>query len=211
MKLWSDFYDLVVPDLPGCPFLMIDNALRQAAIAFCEQSLAWSYQHPDVSVVAATAVYAFVPPSGAVVHAITYAEFADTAIECKAGESGITIDDWRNQTGTPTYVLGGATSATLVPTPDVAGTLAMTVALKPSPTATGIDDAMFNEYRDAIIHGALARLMLSPKKPYSNPSLATYHQQQFTILTGQAGMRQARNYTRAPLQSAILSRGRSWG
>jgi len=42
-KLWSDFYDLVVPDLPGCPFAMVDNALRESAIAFCEQSLAWSY------------------------------------------------------------------------------------------------------------------------------------------------------------------------
>lgn len=207
-KLWTDFYDLVIPDLPGCPFLMIDNALRQAAIAFCEQSLAWTYQHPDISVVAATAVYPFVPPTGAVVHAITYVEFNDSAIEAHAGESNITISDWRNQTGTPEYVLGGATSATLVPTPDVAGTLSMTVALKPSPTATGIDDDIFNEYREGIISGALGHLMLSPKKPYTDSALATYHLQQFTIKAGQAGQRQARNYTRAPLQTAILNRGR---
>jgi len=210
-KLWSDFYDLVVPDLPGCPFAMVDNALRESAIAFCEQSLAWSYQHPDVAVVAATALYPFVPPTGAVVHAITYAEFAGTAIECNVGESGIMIYDWRNQTGTPTYVLGGATELTLVPTPDADGTLTLTVALKPTPDATGIDDSIFNEYREGIISGALGRLMLSPKKPYSNPAMATYHQQQFTIKAGQAGMRQARNYTRAPLQTAILSRGRTWG
>jgi hypothetical protein len=208
-KVWADFYDLVAPDVPGCPFAAIDIALRQTAIAFCEQSLAWKYTHPDIAVVAATASYDFVPPSDAAVHAITYAAFNGTEIDCNAGELNIAsaVYDWRNQTGTPEYVLGGATALTLVPTPDVAGTLSMEVALKPSPSAAGIDDSIFNEYREAIVHGALSRLMLSPKKPYSNPSLATYHQQQCTILTGQAGMRQARSHTRAPLQTAILRRG----
>lgn len=205
--LWTAFYDYILPDLPGCPFAVADNALRLAAIAFCEQSLAWRYQHPGVSVVPATAEYAFVPPAEAVVHAITYAEFAGKEIEAHAGEANIRIADWRNRTGTPEYVLGGATSLTLVPIPDVAGTLKLTVALKPSPTATGVDDNIFNEYREAIVHGALAKLMLSPKKPYTSPNLATYHQQQFTILTGAAGMRQARNFTRAPLQTSILRRG----
>lgn len=207
MKLWSDLYDYALPDLPGCPVVAVEVALRQSAIAFAEQSLAWKYDHPDIAVVAATADYAFVPPAGAVVHAITYAEFSDKEIQTRASEFGIRIEDWRSQTGTPEYVLGGATSLTLVPTPDVSGTLKLEVALKPPPTATGIDDAMFNEFREAIVHGALSRLMLSPKKPYSDGSLGAYHAQQFTIKTGQAGMRTARNYTRAPLHTAILRRG----
>lgn len=207
MKLWSDFYDLVAPDLPGCSFVAIDIALRQSALAFCEQSLAWKYEHPSVSVVAGTATYAFVPPAGAVVHAITYAEFEAKEIESHAGESNIRIAEWRNQTGAPEYILGGATSLTLAPKPAAAGTLTMIVVLKPSPTATGIDDVLFNEYREAIVHGALARLMLSPKKPYTNAQLAQYHQQQFTIKTAAAGMRTARNCNRAPLQTSILRRG----
>lgn len=207
MKLWNDFYSLVVPDLPGCPFVAVDSALRQSAIAFCEQSLAWKYEHPPVSVAPGTAAYLFVPPAESVVHAITYAEFADKEIESHAGESGIRIADWRNQTSTPEYILGGATFLTLVPEPDVAGILALTVALKPALEASGVDDAMFNEFREAIVHGALARLMLSPKKPYTNAQLAQYHQQQFTIKTANAGSRVARSYTRAPLQTAILRRG----
>ncbi|MDQ3186902.1 MAG: hypothetical protein M3Q16_10710, partial [Pseudomonadota bacterium] len=69
MKLWSDFYDLVMPDLPGCPSVVVDNSLRQSAIAFCEQSLGWKYDHPSVPVVQGIAEYAFVPPADAVVHA----------------------------------------------------------------------------------------------------------------------------------------------
>ena len=207
MKTWSEFYDFALPDLPGCPIAALDIALRQSAIEFCEQSLAWKAAHDPIAVVSGTAEYDFVPPAEALVHAITYAQFDDDEIQV-TGETGILIQNWRTGSGTPKYILGGATALTLVPEPDVDGTLTMTVALKPSPDATGIDDSIFNEFRDVIVHGALSKLMLSPKKPYSDPQLATYHAQQFTIKTGAAGMRSARNHTRMPLRTAILSRGR---
>lgn len=207
MRPWADFYDLVIPDLPGCPFVMVDNALRQSAITFCEQSLAWRYDYPPVSIVPGTAEYAFAPPAEAVVHAIAYATLDDKEIESRAGEEDIRIAGWRRQTGMPVYALGGATSLTLVPAPDAAGTLAMIVALKPSPAAIGMDDSQFNEFRETVIHGALARLMLSPKKPYTDMRLAQYHQQQFAVKTAAAGVRAARSYTRAPLRTVILQRG----
>lgn len=207
MKVWSSFYDLVLSDLPGAPTAAVDVALRQAAIAFAEQSLAWRYSHPDVAVTSGNAQYAFVPPAEAVVHAIHYAAFDGSEIATRVDESNVTIYDWRNESGTPKYVFGGATTLTLVPTPDAGGTLSLEVILKPSVDATGIDDAIFNEFREAIVHGALCRLMLSPKKPYSDPALAAYHQQQFTIKTAAAGSRTARNYTRSPLQTSILRRG----
>ncbi len=205
--LWSGFYDYIAPDLPGCPLAAIDVALRQAAIAFCEQSLAWGYDHPEISIVSGTNTYDYVPPAQAVVHAITYAELDGKELASQAASYSINIYDWRNRTGTPKYVLGGTTALTLVSRPDANGTLKLTVALKPSPAATGLDDSIFNEYREAIVHGALSRSMMSPKKPYTSTQLAQYHAQQFMIKTGQAGMRQARNYTCAPLQTAILRRG----
>jgi hypothetical protein len=207
MKLWGDFYALLMPDLPGCPAAAADSALRQSSIAFCEQSLAWQAEHQPVFVMAGIAEYAFSPPAGAVVHAITHAALDGEKIESFAGEKNITIRNWRRQTGKPLYVLGGPSSLTLVPTPDSNGVLAITVALKPSATSTGIDGAIFQEYREAIIHGSMARLMLSPKKPYTDLQLAAYHQQQFIIKTAAAGVRVAKSYARAPLQTAILKRG----
>lgn len=208
MKFWSDFYDLVMPDLPGCPFAAADSALRQSAITFCEQSLAWQAIHPDISIAAGTAQYAFASPEGTVVHAISYAALNGEEIESHGGEMSITTSNWRRKSGTPQYVLGGATSLTLVPQPVADGTLAMIVALKPSAASTGIiEDTLFNEYCEVIVHGALARLMLSPRKPYTNVQFAAYHQQQFTIKTAAAGVRVARSHTRAPLRTAILKRG----
>jgi hypothetical protein len=211
MKLWSDFYDLIIPDLPGCPIGALPVALRQAAIAFCEQSLAWNFSHPDITVTVANADYDFSPPDGAVVHAIDYAEFNDQEIEVKTAQDDVWLWNWRHQDGTPQYVMGHPTYLTLIPTPNVAGTVSnLTVFLKPSPIADGIDDDdMFNEYREAIIHGAKGMLMTSPKKPYTDLNMATYHQQQFRIATAAANIRTGRNYTRAPLQTQIMRR-KSW-
>lgn len=206
MTPWNAFYDLLSPDVPGCPQAAQIIALRQAAITFCEQSLAWKYEHPDISVTVGTAKYFFVPPGDAVVHAITYAEFNDKQIDSAAMERNISQWNLRQNTGTPEYVLGGPMSLTLVPMPDVAGTLKMDVVLKPTPGADGIDDNIYNEYREAIIHGALSKLMFSPKKPYTDMTLANYHAQLFHIQTACAGMREAKDYNRAPLETSIMKR-----
>jgi hypothetical protein len=206
MKLWSDFYDLVMPDLPGCSLAVADNALRQFAIAFCEQSLAWQFEHPDIPVSAGTAEYPLAPPEGAVAHSITYAALDGEEIE-PVGRANIPISYRQRQGGKPRYMLSGPTSVTLAPKQHGVGTLTMIVALKPSAISMGIDDNLFNEYREAIVHGALARLMLSPRKPYTNPQLAAYHHQQFAIKTAAAGTRAGRSNVRASLQTVILRRG----
>jgi hypothetical protein len=211
MKLWRDFYDLIMPDLPGCPSAAADSALRQSAIAFCEQSLAWQGTHPDVSVVAGMAEYAFTPPADSVVHLIIHAAFNGREIALYPrgpGMGGMLMGNLsrHRRNDTPAYLLAGAASFTLVPEPAASGTLSMSVAFKPSPSSMGIVDGQFNEYSEAVVHGALARLMLSPKKPYSSIRLAQYHQQQFAVKTAAAGQRMARGYTRAGLQTRIRAR-----
>ncbi|HJT51957.1 MAG TPA: hypothetical protein VJ734_08465, partial [Nitrosospira sp.] len=198
--------DLVMPELPGCPLAVADSALRQAAITFCEQSLAWQSAHPDISITSGVAEYSLAPPEGTVVHTITCATLNGEEIE-PVGPLSIPVTHWRSQAGKVRYMLSGPTSVTLMPDPYAAGTLTMIAVLKPSAVSTGIDNNLFNEYREAIVHGALARLMLSPRKPYTNPQLAAYHHQQFAIKTATAGMRAARNNARTPLQTAILRRG----
>ena len=206
MKLWKDFYDSVMPDVPGCTSAAIDSALRQSAVVFCEQSLAWLIEHPPIPVVAGTSEYALTPPEDAVVHAITFAALNGEEIEAYKGETGISARNWRNRTGAPQYIPSGAGSVILAPKPGASAALTMIVALKPSPASVGIDDVQFNEYREAVVHGALLRLMLSPKKPYTNAQLAAYHQQQFAIKTAAAGIRVRKNHTRSPLRTSIMAR-----
>jgi hypothetical protein len=210
VKPWSDFYDLVAPHLPGCPAVAMDNALRQSAIAFCEQSLAWRFDHPPIAVESGVAAYPFAPPVGSVVHAILQATLDGREITCGAG--GCDMAE-RNSGGSlsampsyPSYIFGGTGFLTLVPEPAANGSLALTAALKPSPTSTGVGEREFDEYRETIVHGALSRLMSSPKKPYTHLQLASYHQEQFGIKTGAAAMREGRGCTRTPLRTRIMGR-----
>lgn len=203
MKEWSGFYDMLMPELPGCPQAAADHALRQSAVEFCEQSLVWQAFHPEVAISAGTADYAFSPPEGTRVHAISRAALDGSELEAFVPGAGGSLHGQQGGLGSPRYVIGGTARFTLAPEPAAAGVLAMTVALKPSPDSQGIEDWLFDEYREPIVHGTLARLMLSPKKPYSNIELAAYHRQQFTVKTGAAGARAATRHARAALQTLL--------
>jgi hypothetical protein len=206
MKPWSNFYDLVAPHLPGCPFAAMDDALRRAAIAFCEQSLAWRFDHPAIAIESGMATYPFAPPADSVVHAILHAALNGREIACEDAGWG-----WGEYSGTDLYgispcIFGGADSFTLMPEPAANGVLALRVVLKPSPTSAGLGDREFDAYREAIAHGALSRLMSLPKKPYTQLQLASYHQEQFGIKTGAAATNAGRSYIRMPLRTRIMGR-----
>lgn len=210
MKVWSSFYDYLLPDVPGCPFVAMNFALRQSAIMFCIQSLAWRYVHPAIPITVDTDEYLFSPPDDSLVHAVLYAEFEDKEIDVNTRPDDMRIWNWRHSSGTPQYLLGGPRSLKLVPNPDVSGTLTLTVAVKPDDDSVGIEnDDIFTEYKDAIVHGAKGRLMMSPKKPYSDAQLAAFHLHEFAVKTTAAGVRAARAFTRAPLQTTMMSRGRN--
>ena|SRR5687768_3135908 len=206
MTPWSAFFDVLSPDVPACPQEAQVSALRRAAIKFCEKSLIWKYDHPDIAVAAGTEKYLVDPPDETAVHTVTYAEFNGRQIDTSTMERDIRVWNWRTAQGMPEYLLSEDVAVTLVPTPDVPGTLSMKVALKPTISASGIEDWIFREYQEAIVHGALARLMLSPKKPYSDPALAGYHEQMFLIKTARAGVREAKSRNRTPLQTKIMKR-----
>jgi hypothetical protein len=55
----------------------------------------------------------------------------------------------------------------------------MFYALKPSRTADGMDERVFNELEDAILHGALQHLLVLPNVGWKDRELATYHAKQF--------------------------------
>jgi|ThiBiocorrection_1091964.scaffolds.fasta_scaffold74009_2 hypothetical protein len=208
VKLWSEFYDLVAPHLPGCPFAAMDNALRQAAIVFCEQSLAWRFDHPAIAIEPGVSVYPFALPAESALHAILHAVLDGRKIACFA--AGRDMEE-RNRAinllqGVPSCIFGSADSFTLAPEPTASGVLILRVVLKPSLASTGLGDREFDEYREAIAHGALFRLMSSPKKPYTQLQLASTHQEQFGIKTGAAAMNAERSYIRLPLRTQIRDR-----
>jgi hypothetical protein len=58
-------------------------------------------------------------------------------------------------------------------------TTRMFYALKPSRAADGMEEAIFNELEEAIVHSALQNLLVLPNVPWSDRELASYHAKQF--------------------------------
>ena len=69
----------------------------------------------------------------------------------------------------------------VLPLPDGAKTYTMRMfyALKPSRTADGMNEVVFNELEEAILHSALQHLLVLPSVAWSDRELAAYHAKQF--------------------------------
>jgi hypothetical protein len=85
--------------------------------------------------------------------------------------------------------------------PDLEGNLRLLCALKPTRASTSFPTLLYERYVETIAHGAKARVMLIPKKPYSDPAMGAYHQQMFNGLVAEARIRVARGNTRGPLRT----------
>lgn len=68
----------------------------------------------------------------------------------------------------------------VLPLPDADKTYTMRLfyALKPTRTAEGMDEAVFNDFEEAILHSALQHLLVLPNVSWADRELATYHAKQ---------------------------------
>lgn len=69
----------------------------------------------------------------------------------------------------------------ILPLPDQAKPYTMRIfyALKPKRTSTGMDEVIFDELEDVIMHNALQHLLVLPNTNWSDRELAAYHAKQF--------------------------------
>ena len=168
MKPWSAFYDYVLPDVPGCGNLAADVALRQSAQAFCNAAKVWRETLDATVVEAGNYVYDFDIGHDQEVVEIIEARLdgAPYAVQRdRRGKTGLRYVDGQ------TFELGRG-----VP---VGAALTLDVVLRPAPNAYGVEDDIYTAHSEALASGAKARLMRSPKKPYTDFNLAQLHEQHF--------------------------------
>ena len=182
MKAWDQFYDYVIPELPGISQDLVDLHLRDMAIDLCEQTWVLQADHDDINTIANIYEYEFESPeSQCEVLAIKQAWIDGGPI------NPISMDDlwkanvdWRTVTGTPTYHSQQDNSNVLLyAVPDAVYTLSMVVAMRPKVDATGVPDRIYADYRRAISAGAKAVLMGQPAKPWSNPERSAAYRTEY--------------------------------
>lgn len=205
MSALADFYDLLLPELPGCPTAMVDLHLREVAREFCSSTNVWAASLTPIDTVAGQATYALATPANSQLCRVTSLTLANDLLWKLEGRDVHSSSALRPQyqSDEPPFVLNGdLTAITLdtAPTAATVGGLRLEVTLKPTQTATSLPDLLLAQYAEAIRYGALARLMSMGKKPWTDRPLAAEYQQQWDTKKNFAAYQAQVGNTRATLR-----------
>lgn len=170
MKPISDFFPRMLPYLPGCPEPVAEQAILDAAIAFCESAQVLRAELPLFNTTPGVAVYALMAPAQHQVARVLDVVVGRRALSAAPSDlSGLPSDAH----GAPaTYFVrahAGGFQLHLHPRPDEGQPIRANVVLRPTRTATQLDPTLFDLWADAVLAGATARAMAIPGQPFSDP------------------------------------------
>ena len=190
---WLPYVQVNVPD---CPKALIVEAIRQKVIEFCQRSLFLRQELDGFYTVADDNEYDLSPPVDNNIAQLLMLKVNKRELEPKTQDDMEEIyQEWRDQSGEPQYFfLKNTYTAILVPKPMGVYPVRLLVALKPTQAAQGVDEIIFEEYKDAIKHGALAYLMLMAEKTWSNPNMSAFYQSEFDTSVIEAKLRAEKGY-----------------
>ena len=187
----------VLPMVAGCSDTLAENAIRSAAIEFCERTSAYQLELEPITTISNIYEYDLEPPTGTTVHKILWVThdgqdlepLTTTLLEQR-------VPRWRTDNGLPVYFVKPTASLIwLVPIPSaqLVNSTIIRVVLKPTHTSTMSDESIMDEYRDAIVNGALFRLLRIPGKDWSDLQGAQLYSSLFesVVITAERRGRQA--------------------
>jgi hypothetical protein len=187
MTAITDLVPRVRAVVPMLPSFVAQQYILQASRDFFEFTRAWrtSFNLDETASTATYDISADLPTGTELVDVIS--------IKPQAGGARLTpttfvwldeeITDWRNTEANDAnwYVIDSNNTLRLIYTPSTTTTdkYYVRVAVKPTFSATTIDDLMNNKYDQALIDGAVGLLSAIPNKPWSSGEMAAFHLSKF--------------------------------
>lgn len=175
------FMPLIMPHAKGAPLPTAYNALRNAAIEFCERTRLWRWTDEfDVTDLQCEQIDT---PTDSVVHEIESVRFNGAKLD-PAGAEWLDHEyrntEWeaRYRNGNPQFYTQRELGSIMI-APYATGRVRWDLYLKPHPEARSLPAFMSRDYRQLIAEGALGYLLMTPEQPFSNPDLATFYQLKF--------------------------------
>lgn len=175
---WDDYLPEVLISASGVPYVIAINAIRNAAIRFCEKTGIWKEDITAINVVAAQSDYTITPTKGEIINlkwatynGYTLLMFSEEELDIEFNKGN--TENWRLKTEPEAegIYMYSYNTARLVPIPNVSITsgLLVGVTLKPSLDSTDGIEEIHKNWKDAIVLGALSRLHGMPGRPWYNP------------------------------------------
>lgn len=198
MKPWDDARDLILPDVPGCPWEMARSRLILAAREFFSRSGTWSATLDPIPSQLGVAEYPeIVPTANMEIVRIRQCYYGTKELE------PLTPDEFFDRqmdapSGLPEFMTVDADVLILSGAPTESGVdIVVEATFKPSLANEGLPNDLWDQHIEAIVEGAKARLYKSPKKPYTDLALSADARGAFLRLAGIARTRAAQGSTKA--------------
>lgn len=184
----------ILPSAPGCPWPTAVFHLRQAAIDFFQRTLCWRNRLP-ISSVATFDNYLMGLPDGSALAKLLKAWVCKSEVKVFGPEDGVAA---LHGCFVPGVWTEDRVSFYITPTPEIDGTaIELWVALKPSQTAEGIPDFLYDQYADPLAQGALSRLLAMKGKAWSDPAGAATARGIYERYVGDVQALASRGFSRA--------------
>jgi hypothetical protein len=181
---------------------VVDDWLRNVAIEFCERTKAHVVDLDPVDAVANQMAYGLEVPTGKELIEIISVWFSGDKITPKSPAFlENKYGDWAAEIDTPQFYLQQDTeNLLLVPAPSTAevGAIKIKAAIKPTSTATGIDDWLFSQWHLALAAGAKSKMMaMGGGVSWESPSRVPIYLSAFEDAIARASTRAADGFVRA--------------
>lgn len=203
-KPFTEFYDEVMPSIPGATPALVLNAIRNAAINFCEQTKVWVIDNDPILSIANEPHYDLDSSSTYEPVILMCAWYDERKLIPKTpGDLDVMYTNWPSRSGAPEYITQEKPSEIiLVPYPSSSGSsITAKIAVKPKSTSTGIEKWIGEKYLEGIAHGALAKMMAMPSKPWSDGATSLYHKDLFDNAVAAARLDAGKGFGRAVIRT----------
>lgn len=202
----SEFFNHVVPEIPGFVPSLVEQEIRTSAIDYCRRTRVWQETVNDVTV-ANEPSYSIDYPNDALFYE-PRAVLIDGKPITPFTPDGLTLQvpTWRTETGMVSkYTVVDESSIFLYRIPDTGGqALEVDAVFLPTEQAVRLPDFLLNRHHViAITKGAKYRLMFMGKKPWTDRDLASKYENDVDSLIGAESFRVAQGKTRLPARVTV--------
>lgn len=204
---YQELVDDVLPALTADPSQpLVLHAIKRAVIEFCAGSWVWRVFPDPATMVVGQAEYDLDLPAGTDCTTL-FDVLVDTVPLKNRTTTWLdrTIPGWRTTPADPKYFTQLDTDRLLLaPVPDrtLEDAITMTLVLQPSQTATGFPRWIASQFFYGIADGAIARLLLMPNRPWSDPLQGAERLANFNATVAGARHTGAAALARAPVRVA---------
>lgn len=177
MKALSDFRRKTQHLVKECPTPIIDDAIRDSAIDFCDYTYTWREVVTPVRVRDGVSDYDIdVPLYGRLAKILYVSHSGIRVVPTTEKTLDTTEDGWRTSEAKVAqyYYLPNKETIRLafIPTDSESRALSITASFKPTVDAIKLPDNLYDDNLEAVSHGALMRLFDMDGEKWANPEAA---------------------------------------